>query len=129
MKVSDLLPSRFLKKEDFAKPTVYTIKHLAIEEVAKGEEKPVLYFLEVTKGLTLNKTKIKQLEAGYGDDTDHWIGRKVRLSNDPTVDFGGKIVGGIKLELSKGKPVPAAAPAPAAVPPGVDDEDGENIPF
>ena len=126
MKVSDLLPSRFLKKEDFAKPTVYTIKHLAIEEVAKGEEKPVLYFLEVTKGLTLNKTKIKQLEAGYGDDTDHWIGRKVRLSNDPTVDFGGKIVGGIKLELSKGKPVQAE---PVAPPPPADDADEDTIPF
>jgi hypothetical protein len=126
MKVSDLLPSRFLKRDDFVKPTVYTIKYLAIEEVAKGEEKPILYFLESTKGLALNKTKIKQLEAGYGDDTDHWIGRKVRLTNDPTVEFGGKIVGGIKLELSKGKPVQAE---PVASPPPADDMDEQEVPF
>ena len=126
MKVSDLLPSKFLKRQDFPTPKVYTIKHLAIEEVAKGEEKPVLYFLEATKGLTLNKTKIHQLEAGYGDDTDLWIGRKVRLSDDPTVDFGGKIVGGIKLEISKGKPVQAA---PAAPPPSVEIDDDAEIPF
>ena len=120
-----MMPSRFLKRQDFEKPLVYTIKHIALEEVAKGEEKWCLYFLEVVKGLALNKTKIKLLESGYGDDTDNWIGKKVRLSDDPTVDFGGKIVGGIKLECSKAKPAKAAPKTVAEIVP----DDSDDIPF
>jgi hypothetical protein len=108
MKTSDMIQSPFLKKEDFTTPTILTIKRVSLEQVVKGEEKWVLFFNEVVKGLVLNKTKIKLLEAGYGDDTDMWIGKKVRLSFDPDVSFGGEIVGGVKLEISKGKPAKAA---------------------
>jgi hypothetical protein len=101
MKTSDMIQSPFLKKEDFPTPTVLTIKRVSLEQVVKGEEKWVLFFNERTKGLVLNKTKIRLLEAGYGDDTDHWTGKKVRLSFDPTVAFGGEVVGGVKLEVSK----------------------------
>jgi hypothetical protein len=125
MKTSDMIQSPFLKKEDFATPTILTIKRVSLETVVKGEEKWVLFFNEKAKGLVLNKTKIKQLEAGYGDDTDLWVGRKVRLSHDPNVMYGGQAIGGIALEISKGKPV---QPAPVAPPPA-DEADDETIPF
>jgi hypothetical protein len=134
MKTSDMIQSPFLKKEDFATPTILTIKRVSLEQVVKGEEKWVLFFNEKTKGLVLNKTKIKLLEGGYGDDTDLWIGKKVRLSFDPTVAFGGETVGGVKLEVSKGASKPATpAPAPAApvvpVTPAGDFQDDSDIPF
>lgn len=122
MKASEFGNSKFLKKEDFPSPKVLTIKMASAEEVAKGDVKLCLYFLEVTKPLTLNNTKRNLLIATYGDDTDHWLGKKVRLSLDPTVMYAGQPVGGIKLECSKAtaqKPVPAPAPV-------VEDEE---IPF
>jgi hypothetical protein len=85
MKASDLFPSPFLKKESFPVPTILTIKRVSMESVAKGEEKPVLFFNEMAKGMVLNKTKTKLLEASFGDDTDTWTGRKVRASLDPDV--------------------------------------------
>jgi hypothetical protein len=96
-----------------------------METVAKGEEKPILFFNEKAKGMVLNKTKCKLLEAAFGDDTDTWTGRKVRASIDPDVrDLAGNIVGGIKLECSKGKAEP---PKPAPAPVVADSDD--NIPF
>lgn len=127
MKASDMIQSPFLKKEDFPQPTVLTIKRVSLETVVKGEEKWVLFFNEKSKGLVLNKTKIKQLTAGYGDETDLWVGRKVRLSHDPNVMYGGEAIGGVALEISKGKPV-QAAPAPVA-PPADDGMDSVEVPF
>jgi hypothetical protein len=95
-----------------------------MESVAKGEEKPVLFFNEKAKGMVLNKTKTKLLEASFGDDTDTWTNCKVRASMDPDVrDLAGNIVGGIKLECSKAKPVAPVKPAPAP------DADDSEIPF
>lgn len=129
MKASAMFPSPFLRKDDFPQPTVLTVKRVSMESVAKGEEKPVIFFNEKAKGMVLNKTKTKLLETNFGDDTDGWVGKKVRLSADPDVrDLAGNIVGGIKLECSKpkeAKAVPASKPAPVVV---EDDGDGE-IPF
>jgi hypothetical protein len=120
MDINSMFPSKYLKKEDFPQPTVLTIKLCAIEEVAKGETKPILYFTERAKGIVLNKTKATLLGSTFGNDSDSWAGRKVRLSIDPTVrDLAGNVVGGIKLECSKG----AAPPKPVVVPLPADSDD------
>ena len=127
MRMNDMFPSKYLKKEDFPEPKILTIKLCAIEDVAKGEAKPILYFNELAKGLVLNKTKGSLLSETYGDESDTWTGRKVKLSSDMTVrDLSGKIVGGIKLECSKAKPAKAAPPVTveAIVP-----DDSQDIPF
>jgi len=127
MKASAFGNSKFLKKEDFPTPQVLTIKSATVEEVAKGDAKLCIWFNEAVKPLTLNNTKRNLLIATYGDDTDQWIGRKVRLSNDPTVMYGGQPVGGIKLECSKSA---AAVPAPKpAAPPSAAFADDSDIPF
>jgi len=128
MKTSDMIQSPFLKKEDFPSPTILTIKRVSLEQVVKGEEKWVLFFNEKTKGLVLNKTKIRLLEAGYGDDTDHWTGKKVRLSFDPSVSFGGEVVGGIKLEVSKSV-APKATPLVPVTPVVAIEPIGGEEPF
>lgn len=109
--VSDMIQSKYLKKDDFPKPQVLTIRDCSLEEVGDGESRWVLWLKENAKGLVLNVTKIRELEAGYGKNTDDWVGRKVRLSHDPSVSYAGKRVGGIKLETSA-KDAPANDPLP-----------------
>jgi hypothetical protein len=107
MLTKDMIQSKFLKKEDFATPKALTVGSCTLEEVGQGDQRWVIWFNEESKGLVLNVTKIRQLEAAYGNDSDYWTGKKVRLSHDPNVAFAGKIVGGIRLETQKSQ---AAAP-------------------
>lgn len=124
MKTSQMVQSKFLKKEDFPQPEVLTIRSIAIEEVGKGDTRWVLYFNEKTKAVVLNITKIRQLEAGFGDETDHWVGKKIKVSHDPTVMMGQQVVGGIKFTLPS-KQAPAPIQQPVAATADFDDE----IPF
>jgi len=124
MKTSQMIQSKFLKKEDFPQPEVLTIKDCSLEEVGKSDTRWVLFFKEKAKGVVLNVTKIKQLEGAYGDDTDGWIGKKVKLSHDPSVMMGTQQVGGIKMQLPANiPPVQPRAPAPPA------EEFNDDIPF
>lgn len=125
MKTSDMIQSKFLKKEDFPTPTILSIKGCSLEEVGRGDTRWVLYFNERTKGIVLNVTKIKQLEASYGGETDDWVGRKVQVMHDPTVMMGTQVVGGIKFVMPRGSPAPVVAPTP---PPAVDEFE-DSIPF
>lgn len=125
MRTSDMIQSKYLKKEDFPSPQVLTIKNLSLEEVGKGDTRWVLWFNEKVKGLALNVTKIKLLEAAYGQESDDWLGKKVKLSLDPTVMFGTQQVGGIKLETPS-----SAKAAPAfQVPKDPDFDDIDSVPF
>ena len=126
MKTHQMIQSRFLKKEEIDQPTEYTIKGVSLEEVGGEDERWILWLNEHEKGLVLNVTKIRTLEAMYGDDTDHWIGKRVKLTHDPSVMMAGKLVGGIKLEVFRPTAAPAkrvAAAAPAA------KEFDDDIPF
>ena len=124
MKTSEMIQSKFLKKDDFPSPAVLTIKHVALEEVGRGENRWVLYFREKAKGIVLNATKIKQLEGRYGDDTDDWTGQRVKVEHDPTVMMGTQVVGGIKFTMPPAGAKPAAPPPPPA-----DDGFSDDIPF
>ena len=124
MKTSDMIQSKFLKKEDFETPKVLTIKDCTLEEVG-DDTRWVLAFKEAAKGLVLNVTKIRQLEAAFGHDTDHWIGNRVKLAHDPNVAYAGKIVGGISLQT----PPKGAAPVAPPPPPVVDPDFDQEVPF
>jgi hypothetical protein len=126
-KVSEMIQSKFLRKEDFDEDRVMTIKSLKLEDMPgdDGTQKWVLYFREEAKGMALNVTTIRVLEQAFGDDTDHWIGNKVKVFVDPNVSFGGKIVGGLRLRTPKAGPKPPpTAPAPAG-----GGEFDDDIPF
>lgn len=124
MKTSQMIQSKFLKKEDFPQPMIMTIRNVAMEEVGRSETRWVMYFNEHAKGIVLNVTKIKQLEATFGDDTDRWVNRKIQVVNDPTVMMGTQVVGGIKFVMPKQNP--GAQPPP---PPVVDNEFNDDMPF
>ena len=54
-------------------------------------------------------TVLRLLMAGWGDDADVWIGRRVTLYNDPAIRFGKDLTGGIRIShmsnLPDGKPL------------------------
>lgn len=126
-RVSEMIVSKFLRKEDFDEDRVMTIKGIKLEDMPgdSGDQKWVLYFREEAKGMALNVTTIRVLEQAYGDDSDHWVGNKVMVYVDPNVSFGGKVVGGLRLRTPKKQANKAPTP-----PPPVDDGFGdESIPF
>jgi hypothetical protein len=78
-----------------------TIKGVSLAEVGQDKEyKPVAFFDEDPRGLTLNATRYSQLADAHGTkDCDKWVGAKVALTHDPKVKFKGKITGGLKIAV------------------------------
>lgn len=99
--------------------TIYTIASLSIEEVGidPSEEKPVMYFEEIDKGMVLNKTNASTLAKLFGDDYEQWAGNRVVLHVVET-DFKGKQVKALRVrekKLAKGTPQPKKS-APVQAP-------------
>lgn len=114
-------------------------KTLTITEVRPGtSEQPVEVHLVEYPGRPYKPSKSMRrvLLAAWGNDTDTYAGRRIRLAGDPTIKFGGSAVGGIIIEalshidkplsialtVTKGKRAPfrveplKEAPAPAPTP-------------
>lgn len=123
--INVLKKSNFLKKEDVGNGALLTITGCTEVNVAADgapeELKWCLHFSEVEKPCVLNSTN-GQIIAGFigSDNTDDWVGRKIVLYHDPSVSFGGKLIGGIRARAPRNlQPAakPAAAPAkPAPAP-------------
>jgi hypothetical protein len=135
-KTSEMKDSKFLKQTDIGTGSLMTVEsidqHNVAKEGADREMKWCMTFAEADKPLVLNATNIALCERIFGsDDTDHWVGKKIVLYTDPTVSYGGKIVGGIRVRAPKIRPVPVAVvvpvPAPVAAAEPFDDDD--SIPF
>jgi hypothetical protein len=138
-KVSEMVQSKYLRKEDIEDDTPATIKGVKLEDLGKEDSKEqrwVIYFKQFAKGMVLNVTTIRVLESAYGDDTDVWVGKQVLLYVDPNVSFQGRVVGGLRLRIPRPKLSPQNEPKPRTVvqqaaamtdpeDPGFDD----NIPF
>lgn len=123
-KTSEMIVSKFLRKEDFDEDRVMTIKGVKLEDMPgdDGQQKWVLYFREEAKGMALNVTTIRVLEKAFGDDSDMWIGKRVMVYVDPNVSFGGRVVGGLRLRPPKSQVAAKPAPEPAG-------EFEDDIPF
>lgn len=101
MKASKFL-SNYLKVDSFQGQgeQTCTIRSCREETLGFGEranKKLVLYFAEIEQGLALNKTNLKRLIKGFGtDDTEAWVGRKVRMAIEEVPDpQGGGTTDGI----------------------------------
>lgn len=131
-KVSEMRESKFLKKEDVGRGAMGTI-HSCVQmnvamEGAGQELKWCLTFTDIEKPLVLNSTNIQLCQNICGsDDTDHWVGKRVVLYNDPNVSYQGKLIGGIRMRAPK----PTAPPPPpvAAAVMATGDIDDADIPF
>jgi hypothetical protein len=110
-RVSDLKQSKYLTKEDVSPPILVTIKGYEQVNVAMENQAPdmkwALIFIEADKPLVLNQTNGAIIEVITGsDDFDQWTGKKIVLYNDPTIMFGGKMTGGIRVRAPKGQAAP-----------------------
>jgi hypothetical protein len=124
-KVSEMIVSKFLRKEDVEDELVVTIKDVKLENMPgdAGEQRWALYFRELSKGMVLNTTTIRVLEKSYGQDSEDWAGKKVTLYVDPNVSFKGAVVGGLRLRPLLTKRAGAAKSPAAAEPPAEEFDD------
>ena len=104
MNLDDVVPStsKYLAKEDVG----ITGKNLTISGFTKelvgtgsdADERAVIHFKEDIKSMVLNKTnknRIKHyLEASTPEEV---IGKVVNVYNDPDIEYGGEIVGGLRI--------------------------------
>lgn len=106
MHISKMVSSRFIKSNDVEQPVLVTINGVKKTNVAKEneppEEKYLLTFSDFNKPLVLNVTNINLCAvACKSENTDDWIGRQIVLENDPTVMYGGRLTGGVRIRAQK----------------------------
>ena len=88
----------YLKKEDVLNPQVVKITDVYQDDLpGESRSKLVVRFAEFAKPMVLNSTNIKRLCKIFGtSDTGQWRG-EVELYVDQNIEFGGNIVGGLRL--------------------------------
>lgn len=130
MKINQLTNSKFLKQGDIEQPMLVTIRSIGVENVSVPGEAPknrgVVHFDELDKGMVLNKTNLLRTAKALGsEETDDWIGKRMVLYVDENVEFGGEIVGGLRLRAAR---APAQEQAGAGVRKGPSITDLEDEP-
>ena len=133
MKVSEMTGGTYLRKDDVSDDMLLTIKNIRQEKVGTDEdsdEKYVMYFKELDKGLVLNKTNIQMAAKATGeDDSDNWYGKKIVLYFDEAVSYAGKVVGGLRLRAAR-KPAKPPGHVESKHPPADSIDDlSDDIPF
>lgn len=135
MHVSGLKQSKFLTRNEVGKGMLVTIEQLTQENIAKEgapeELKWCLHFKETEKPMVLNSTNGQLIaQITKSEDTDGWPGHKVVLYDDPTVSYGGKLVGGIRVRAPRNQPESPLRPAPVQPTPEPYREGGDpETPF
>jgi len=130
--ISQMTESKFLKRSDVGAGKLLTITDCVQMNVAKANEaaemKWCLNFEEVDKPMVLNRTNAELVGMITGErNSDNWGGMKIVAYDDPSISFGGKLVGGIRVRAPRGPAAqrpPIAKPAPTAL-----DQEEDDIPF
>lgn len=136
--VNDIYQSNYLTASDLQgkEPTV-SITEVQVAKMNDGQPKLCVYVNNRPKGIVLNKTNAKAIAMLYGDESNRWIGKKIKLVTVWT-DYQGKPVQAIRIVPPVGgddynappvntAPVQQAPPAdhPASFTRDLDDE----VPF
>lgn len=95
MKISQTIVTSSYRASDFTHPITATIVEVGEQ---RFDEQPRVYLLlgGHTKRLLLNRTNAMTLAHAFGDETDDWVGRRVRVWSEPT-SFKGREVLGIRV--------------------------------
>jgi hypothetical protein len=118
--------SKYLTKDDVGEDgLVLTVKGFRMETL-KGddgeEDKMVLHFMEDVKPMVLNRTNSQLVGVATGAKVaGEARGKQIVVYNDPTVSFGGKITGGLRIKKIAGQP--------KAAPPKSNVDPDDDIPF
>jgi len=112
-KISDMIPSKYLKISDVPDPVIVTIRGVKQVNVAQDDQPPemkwAIKFAEYDRPMTLNSTNLHvAAKVLKSEDTDDWVGKEIVLYNDESVSFGGKTTGGLRFKGNDKAPVRAA---------------------
>lgn len=124
--------SKFLKRIDVGSGKLLTIKECTQENVAKegqpAEMKWCVFFEETDKPLVLNRTNGELIAMITNKrNSDDWGGSKVVLYDDPSISYGGKLVGGIRIRAPKNRQAPPITKQqPVELP---DEDEDSTVPF
>ena len=135
--------SKYLTKDDCEPPLLVQIFQMTTDQVEADnviEERAVLHFHGDIKPMILNNTNKELLKHITGATTVGGVkNHQIILYNDPTIMFGRKMVGGIRIRSPQAPPQPQAYPAatPPIVPTaeatqpgtGSQDFDPDSIPY
>lgn len=121
MSFDQLVPanSKYLSKSDVGEDgviaTVKGFSETAVkDENGNTEDKMVVHFVEDLKPMILNRTNAQLLGAATNSRTvGEAVGKQVVVYVDPNVNFGGKLIGGLRIKKIPGAPQVARAATPA----------------
>lgn len=138
--INEIYQSKYLTAADLQdkEPTV-TITQVEIAKMNDGEVKICIYVNNKPKGIILNKTNARSVAGLYGDESNAWVGKKVKLVSVWT-DYQGKPVKAIRIVppgvdtmQQRGPADDWQAPASSAPPPTRSEDYGarmdDDIPF
>lgn len=122
MDLRTLDQSKYLRGADLPQGgTIATIGGFGVEQFDEGPKLVITWLTPGLKPMLCNKTNRQRLMAMLGtSDTNQMVGQQVWVYHDQFVEYGGKMVGGLRL---KEAPQPAAqapippGPAPTSSPP------------
>ena len=134
MDILSSFPTKYLQKSDFAQPKLVTVDTVVMEDVSldnqPAEMKPVLYFAGAPKGMILNKTNANICAALWGPETTVWAGKQIVAYDDVTIQYQGKLVGGIRLRpADTAPPVVQAHANTNGIPPADNPGQPADAPF
>lgn len=120
--------SKYLSKADVGEDgLVLTIKGFRMETLKSDEgdeDKMVMHFHEDVKPMVVNRTNAQLIGVATGaKNVGESKGKQIVVYNDPTVGFGGKITGGLRIKKVGG--APKSAPKPAGGRVQADDDLGD----
>jgi len=97
MMASDFIQNKFLGVTDLkGKEPIVTISRVEVENMRDGTSKLAIYINGHPKGILLNKVNTRSIQGMYGDDTDGWIGNKIKLVAVWT-EYQGKPTQGLRI--------------------------------
>lgn len=102
--LGEMVPSKsnYLAKEDAGEAGInLTIKGFTRETVGEGSDadvRTVCYWVEDAKPMVINKTNMNRISTITGANTaGEAKGHKVNVYNDKFVEYGGKMIGGLRI--------------------------------
>ncbi len=83
-----------------------TIERVQQERVGRQQDdKLVIYFQELPRGLVLNKVNFESIYDAYGPETSGWLGKRVTLYAAKT-EYDGKEVDAVRIRIDPNDYVP-----------------------
>lgn len=132
MNANEMFPSKYLKASDLGEHTpIVTIESVSVESLGSEEEKenkPVIYFEGKEKGLVCNKTNWNTVMGLFGDETEDWIGKKIKLVT-AEVAFKGKMTLSIRISSIKVPQTAKGGSKPVETQRAEDEADTDSVPF